>query len=154
MDESRLPVGMRFSIISRFYRRQMDELLREHELTGAQLGVLGRLHKLESCCKAEINQRELEGAAHLSHAAMTEILRRLKGKGFIESSSSRIDRRSKCLRTTEKAARFHEEIDRLDGQIFEELCLGLSEEQRAAIVPILDIMLCNVINFSGKRGLE
>ena len=42
-----LPLGARFSLLHRAFKRKMDEILSEKELTGVQFGVLGNLARLE-----------------------------------------------------------------------------------------------------------
>ncbi len=46
--EQNLPVGLRFSLLHRAFRRKMDALLCEKELTGVQFGVLMALVRLEN----------------------------------------------------------------------------------------------------------
>ena len=152
--EMKMPVGMRFSIISRAFRRQMDEFMRDSDLTGPQFGILGRLHYLETHGAGEINQRDIENATHLSHTTVTEMLKRLESKGFIRTAPSGVDRRSKCISSTEKAAAMHEELGRCDGKVFERLCEGLSEAQRENILPVMDIMLGNAMKIIGKGSME
>ena len=41
--EKEMPIGLRFSLLHRSFKKQLDELLREKELTGVQFGVLGQL---------------------------------------------------------------------------------------------------------------
>ena len=54
MEES-LPIGLRFSLLHRAFRRKMDALLSEKELTGVQFGVLGALIRLEKEGASEIS---------------------------------------------------------------------------------------------------
>ena len=64
----KLPIGFRFSLLHRAFRRKLDEMLGEKELTGVQFGVLAALGRLEEECREEISQRDLEQTARLSHA--------------------------------------------------------------------------------------
>jgi len=152
--DMKMPVGMRFSIIHRSFRRQMDEHLRNLDITGPQLGILGRLHYLETYVGGEINQRDIENATHLSHTTVTEMLKRLESKGFIETSPSRVDKRSKCISSTRKASALHEELDRLDREVFARLCEGLTDAQRENIQPVMNVMINNAIKMVGKEGIE
>ena len=150
MEESRckMPVGMQFSVIHRSFRRQMDVLLVEYGITGPQLGVLGRLSWLETQ-GAEVNQRDVENAAHMSHAAVTDILKRLEAKDLIRVTPSTLDRRSKCLHTTEKAKALYESLDTLDKQVFDCLCQGMDDTQRKTLEDAMSIMLKNA---TAKKG--
>ena len=152
-ENCKMPMGMCFSVIHHSFRCRMDELLREYELTGSQLGLIGQLHHLEKL-GGEINQRDVENAAHLSHTTVTEMLKRLEGKGFIVSSPSERDKRSKCLHTTDKARALHESIHQLDEQVFERLCLDLTETQRAELETITRVMFKNAIAMKGSMEEE
>ena len=44
--EQEMPMGLRFSVISRSFKRQLDGLLKEKELTGVQFGVLNGARRL------------------------------------------------------------------------------------------------------------
>lgn len=146
-------MGLRFSLLHRAFRRRLDEHLREKELTGVQFGVLGELERLEALGAGEINQHALETAAHVTHPTMTEILKRLEQKGFVVCTPSAADRRSKSVASTEKARQLRREIDRLDGDVYEWLCAGLSGEQREQLLAITDIMLQNVFELF-RKGCE
>ena len=58
--ERDMPLGMRFSLLHRAFRKKMDEMLREKDLTGVQFGVLGALMHMEHSGTEEINQKDLE----------------------------------------------------------------------------------------------
>ena len=149
MDNS-IPMGLRFSLLHRAFRRKLDDHLRERELTGVQFGVLGELARLEHQGQGEINQRALETASHVTHPTMTEIIKRLEQKGFIVCTPSPSDRRNKCIASTEKARNLHREVDQADDEVFQWLCTGLSEEQMEQLVSITDVMLKNAFNLYEK----
>ena len=131
----------------------MDALLSEYDLTGPQLCVLGQLARL-AADGTEVNQRDIENAVHLSHASVTAMLKRLEVKGFIESCRSEADKRSKCLRLTEKTETLHESIFALDAQVFDSLCVGMSDGQRNQMCELLNIMLSNAMLYGRKGNLE
>ena len=145
-----LPYGMRFSILGRTFKQKMDEGLLEKELTGVQLGVLKELERLEASGVAEVNQRDLENASHVTHPTMTEILKRLERKGFIHCCQSSHDRRYKRISSTEKARQLRQELSHMDGAILEELSRGLSQQQLETLWEILDVMLDNAFNICRK----
>ena len=78
-----IPIGARFSILHRSFRRRIDKLIGEQGLTGVQGFVLCELHRMELAGLEEINQRDLERATHLSHPTLNEIIKRLEAKGFV-----------------------------------------------------------------------
>ena len=148
-----LPYGLRFSILGRTFKRQLDQRLQEKELTGVQLGVLKELDRLEASGVAEVNQRDLENASHVTHPTMTEILKRLERKGFIRCCQSSHDRRHKCISSTGKARQLRQELSSMDEAILEELSRGLSREQLETLWEILDVMLDNAFQ-TCKKGCD
>ena len=148
-----LPYGMRFSILGRTFKRQLDQRLLEKDLTGVQLGVLKELERLEASGAAEVNQRDLENASHVTHPTMTEILKRLERKGFIRCCQSSHDRRHKCIFSTEKARQLQQEMSYMDSAILVQLSRGLSQQQLEALGEILDVMLDNAFQ-TCKKGCD
>ena len=146
-----LSAGMRFSLISRFFKKKLDEAGSKMELTGVQLMVLGQLNRLERSGLGQIRQRDLEKAAHLGHPTMTELIKRLEKKGFVQCCVSPTDRRSKLVRPTPCAHAFHEEMEEVDRQVFESLTQGMSEQQKAELISLLDIMIGNACISNGKE---
>ena len=75
--ERELPMGVRFSILNRSFRRRIDELVGALGLTGVQGFVLCELHRMEKDMAREINHRDLEHAPSLSHPTLNDIIKRL-----------------------------------------------------------------------------
>ena len=146
-----LNAGMRFAIIGRFFRHEMDEAGAKNDLTGVQMMVMGQLHKLESSGMEEIRQRDLEKAAHLGHPTMTEIIKRLEKKGFVECGVSRTDRRSKAIRSTPRAHALHLELEEVDRRVFDSLCQGMDEGEQQRLLSAMDLMLKNAFTTMGKE---
>lgn len=149
--ERELPMGVRFSIIARAFRAELDRRLREQELTGVQFAVLGQLMRMEHDGVEEINQRRLEQANHVTHPTMTEILKRLCRKGYISCEPGRADKRVKLIRSTEKAKCLHAMIERTDAEVAELLSRGLSEEQMALLIEMTDVMMRNAAQMQTGR---
>ena len=139
-----LPLGARFSLLHRAFKRKMDEILSEKELTGVQFGVLGNLARLEQQGCEEISQRDLEEVCRISHATMTDILRRLEKKEFVRCEQSSRDRRFKCVFTTEKARGLKGEVARVERETFDWLTRGLAPAQVEELLAITDVILENV----------
>lgn len=148
-----LPYGLRFSILGRSFKHRMDERLMEKDLTGVQLSVLRELCRMENSDAAEVNQRDLENASHVTHPTMTEILKRLERKGFISCCRSSLDRRHKCISSTEKGRELRKELTEMDSAILGELSQGLSQEQLEELWRIIDVMMENAFR-SCKKGSE
>ena len=93
----RMPFGLKIAIINRAFRKKMDERAAEMGLTSVQLRVLGSVSRLEAAGAGEIHQNDLEHIEHVTHPAMTKLLRRLEAKGFIACAPSEADRRYKRM---------------------------------------------------------
>lgn len=144
-----MPIGLRFSIVQRSFKKQVDELLREKGLTGVQLGVLGQLHRLEKE-GTEIRQRDLEIATHMSHPTMTELLKRLERKELVEIRASDQDRRCKIISSTDRADALHSALSEVDKDVFAWLCQGMDEKQKECLLSAMDIMMENAVKCCGK----
>lgn len=156
MAES-LPVGLRFSLLARAIKKQIDEAVCQEDLTGAQLFVLRELRRLEQTGTAEINQKDLEAVSHVTHPTMTDMLQRLEKKGYVVCTRSELDRRHKCVASTEKARSLRQRLDEADKQAFQTLCEGLSQEEIEALFSSTDRMLQNAGKILGKgceRGCD
>ena len=151
MCKRSVPRGLRFAILQKTIRRQMDEYVRETGLTGTQVGVLGELGRLERESAGEVTQKALEDAAHVTHPTMTELLKKLESKGFITCRPSEVDRRCKAVVSTGKARALHQAIGEFDERVFSELCRGLSEDEVAQLLRITDVMLENAKNMNDAR---
>ena len=149
-----MPVGLRFSLLHRAFRRRMDELLSEKDLTGVQFGVLGALVRLEKDGQNEISQSALEERTRVSHATMTELLKRLEKKDFLRCEQSPRDRRFKIIRPMEKAYALIDELAELENETFSWLCTGLSPEQVESMLSATDVMLRNAFENCQKKGCD
>ncbi len=145
-----MPLGLRFSLLHRSYKKKIDELLREKDLTGVQFFVLGALVRLEHAGSGEIHQRDLELATHVTHPTMTELLKRLEKKGLIRCAPSARDRRSKCISSTEKCHGLAREVRAAEDATTQWLCRGLSAEQIGQLISVTDGMLQNALADCGK----
>ena len=152
MDPTSMPIGAKFAVIHRAFRREMDAALREKGITGVQFGALRALDRLERE-GGEVSQRDIEALTRSSHPTMTEVLKKLEKKGFIEVRPSETDRRRKQIRSTDKARELDRTAFRVDEKTFEKFAAGLDEEQRASLESMLDLMIGCVCG-EEKEGKE
>ena len=146
-----MPVGVKFSIVSRAFKTRIDDLMRDSGLTSVQAGVLMALYRLENCGEGkEINQKDLEQAMGLTHQTMTEIIKKLETNGFIECAQSTKDKRSKSIRTTAKSRDIHKNMGKTDERVLEEMCKGIDDDRRKLLTETLDAMLDNIFEKEGK----
>ena len=130
-----IPLGLRFSLLHRSFKKQMDRMLAEMDLTGVQFGVLGCLIRRE--------REGLEEAFRMSHATMTDLIQRLEKKGFLTCQRSSRDRRSKRIQATEKAYGLEQAVKEVENDSFRWLSRGLTEQQVQELIAITDVMLRN-----------
>lgn len=139
-----MPFGLKIAIINRAFRKKLDEKAAAMGLTAVQLRVLGSISRLEAAGHTEIHQNDLERIERVTHPAMTKLLQRLEGKGFVRCVPGTTDRRYKRIISTEKSAGIHKMILAQDEEVFSELCSNLSEEQKAAFVQMADVILDSI----------
>jgi DNA-binding MarR family transcriptional regulator len=142
--EYNYPPGIRLAILSKAFKRKLEERASEKGLTAVQLRVLGELRHLEVSGMSEINQRDLENAVSVTHPTMTEILKRLEKKGAVVYTVSSSDKRYKKISSTPQYSNIHTELEELDRLVFKELCEGLNERQIEQFMQISNVMLENV----------
>ena len=140
MEKANMPIGAKFAVIHRAFRRELDAALREKELTGVQFAALKAIERLERA-GGEVSQRDVETLTHSSHPTMTEVLKKLEKKGFIEVRPSETDRRRKQIRSTDKACELDRAAFRIDEKTFDKFAAGLDEGQRASLESMLDLMI-------------
>lgn len=139
-----MPFGLKIAIISRVFRKKMDEKASAMGLTYVQLRVLGSVSRLEEAGWEEIHQNDLEEIEHVTHPAMTKLLQKLEKKGFVECVPSSIDRRYKKITSTEKSSGIHKMILAQDREVFDDLCRNFTQEQKLAILQMTDNLLKNI----------
>lgn len=138
-----LPMGLRLSILHRTFKRLLNERVETLGLTGVQFAVLQELRRLEASRPPEINQRDLEHVARLTHPTMTEILKHLEKKGFIRCRTGAADRRSKAISSTEKTRLLAGDLDHMDEDIFKALSREIPDDQVEIFLNVMDHMLIN-----------
>ena len=149
MDKD-IPLGLRFTILHRLFRKKLEQRLGEKDLTGVQFGTVCALVRLEKDGKGPISQRDLERAAHATHPTMTEILKKLEKKGLVQCRTSQSDRRCKVLSATKEGFALVEEMADADGSVFLELTQELTGEQRNELISLIDTMLNKALVFCEK----
>ena len=141
-----VPIGIKFAIVHRAFRREIDSLLSSRDITCAQLGVLSELRRLEERAAGEINQRELERASHLTHPTMTEIIKKLEQKGYVSCRTDSADRRRKLISSTPKAVELRRDMQAMDQQVLEKMTEGIDSQELETALRVVDAMLDRVLN--------
>ena len=139
-----MPFGLKIAIINRAFRKKLDEKAAAMGLTAVQLRVLGSVSRLEEAGETEIHQNDLERLEHVTHPAMTKHLQHLEQKGFLRCVPGTVDRRCKKITTTERSAGIHRRILEQDAEVLAELTRNFTQEQKAALSTLADLLLANI----------
>lgn len=139
-----MPFGLKIAIINRAFRKKLDEKAEAFGLTSVQLRVLGSISRLEASGEREIHQNDLERLEHVSHPAMTKLLQRLEGKGFIRCIPSSKDRRYKIITCTDRSSEMYKTILEQDQEVFSALCKNFTEAQKQSLNRLADMILENI----------
>ena len=150
MKKNEMPLGLRFAVIARCFKTTMDDRLREHDVTGVQFSVLRELRRHEQEGSGELYQRDLENVSHVTHPTMTEIIKRLERKGYIECRRSENDRRHKCILSTERAKTLCSEVSAAEDYAVQRLFGNLTAEEFSTLERLLDKILANVDTIKGE----
>ncbi len=136
------PCGARFSMLSRAFKRRIDERVGQMGLTAVQCDVLGNLHRL-CFTHAEVLQKDLEKMSRVTHPTMTDIIARLEKNGFVRCEPSKTDRRAKAIYPTAKCEEVHAAIQAAEAEVFTAISRGLTKRQIEEFFRTTDIMLEN-----------
>ncbi|WP_430415408.1 MarR family winged helix-turn-helix transcriptional regulator [Parasphingorhabdus sp.] len=96
MSASKLRLYWRLQLAAHFLQKQADrDLLKDGEITTAQLGVLSAISNGE-----HVTQKDIATILGLNQSAITAMVRRLMNLGYVERQDSLTDGRSKILTLT------------------------------------------------------
>lgn len=99
----------------------------------------------------EVSQKDIAEHFEISPAAVTVSLKKLEAGGYIERNCAKTDNRYNEIRITDKG----KEVVEYSRQVFE--CVdektfeGISTEERETLVALLDKVIFNLKQFSGKE---
>ncbi|WP_367924655.1 MarR family winged helix-turn-helix transcriptional regulator [uncultured Ruthenibacterium sp.] len=136
-----MPFGLKIALLNRAFHKKLDEEAAAMGLTAVQLRVLGSLSRLEASGAEEVHQNDLESIEHVTHPAMTKLLRRLQAKGFVECAPSVQDRRYKVVRCTQRSQGIHTLILEQDRRAMDALLGALSPDEQQQFVKMTDRLL-------------
>lgn len=105
-------------LIKRVYlshRKNIDEKLKEFDLTMSQLDVL-ILISVANEKKQLIKQRDIERKLNLTNPTVTGLINRLEAKRLIKRCECQEDKRIRYLYVTDKATRINDEMKKIFDQ--------------------------------------
>lgn len=119
----------------------INGMFQENDLTAAQCDVLNYLLIHEG---PELSATQVHQELGLSRAAISALLKRLKGKGYLTFKTCPHDDRQKQIVLTEKARQMEQEMDKRAGKMESRLFCGFSGEEQNQLEQMLKQMLLNI----------
>ena len=133
-------VGVLLSRTGSVWRTRLDERLEPLGLTQARWLVLMHLARMGG----EAPQKDLAQSIGVESPTMVRVVDGLERLGLVERVGQKDDRRAKTVRLTHKAQGVNEEIQRIGSGLRGEALAGLSDEELAEFLRILEIILNNL----------
>ena len=146
-------LGFEIKAANNMIRRRMEGIFTQqkgYELNGMQGPLLGYLyHKSRH---GEVYQKDVEREFRIRRSTATVMLQSLEQKGYIVRVASTEDARLKRILLTEKAIEHHNLIEEQIRNFNMELEAGLTDEEKATFLCILDKMMQNLGTDSRRTG--
>ncbi len=137
----------KFMCIGRMHRKAIENKLNNVGVHKSQNMILMHLYNSDS----ELSQKDIAKHFEISPAAVAVSLKKLECGGYIERNLNKDDNRFNKISITEKG----KEIVLYSRKVFEETdekaFLGITEEERATLTALLDKVILNLKDLSGKE---
>ena len=138
-------IGFMIKILSEAIGQKANRDCREFNLTMQQMKILHFLKTRER--KTETSQKDIQDYMGISHPTTVNILRLMKDKGFIETSTSKTDKRMRIVSLTGREESFVTEVIRRRKQMEKQLVRGLSDREQENLHRYLQKMYQNITDF-------
>lgn len=125
--------------VVRLQLRVYNGRFRATGLNQSQVAALIHLDRVE-----ELSQTDLAARLGMRKAAAGALIDGLEGKGLVERTRSREDRRLQLVSITDAGRRVVDEVDRMGEALGTGLRQGISREERAQLVSILQRLRANL----------
>lgn len=132
-------LGFLFKDVSRRYTRRFEERAQRLALTLPQCRALIHLQSNEG-----VSQKRLAELADVDPMTLVRILDRMEADGWVQRRFDPADRRAHALWLTAAAAPVLEQIWQLIAETRAEMLHGLSSEERAQLVALLERVHANL----------
>ena len=137
--EARKSVGMEIRALTGLLRRKKGVLSSGFKPEDSVTMLHGRIVTYLFVNKdSEVFQRDIEQEFEIRRPTVTKILQAMEKNGLITRHEVDYDARLKKIQLTDKAIHFHREILNRVGTFEETLTKGLTEEEIATFLTILD----------------
>ena len=121
-------IGSMIKILSETIGQKVNKNCKEFNLTMQQMKILHFLKMREGA--KEASQKEIQNFMRISHPTVVNILRLMKEKGFIETSTSHEDKRMKIVRLTGKEDKFVKDVISEREEMEKQLVKGLTQKDQ------------------------
>ena len=121
-------IGSMIKILSETIGQKVNKNCKELNLTMQQMKILHFLRMREG--EKEASQKEIQNFMRISHPTVVNILRLMKEKGFIETSTSHEDKRMKIVRLTGKEDKFVKDVISEREEMEKQLVKGLTQKDQ------------------------
>jgi DNA-binding MarR family transcriptional regulator len=125
--------------VVRLQLRVYNGRFRATGLNQSQVAALIHLDRVE-----ELSQTDLATRLGMRKAAAGTLIDGLEGKGLVERARSRDDRRLQLVSITDAGRRIVDEVDHMAEQLGTGLREGITREERAQLVSILQRLRANL----------
>ena len=139
-------IGSMIKILSETIGQKVNKNCKEFNLTMQQMKILHFLRMREG--EKEASQKEIQNFMRISHPTVVNILRLMKEKGFIETSTSHEDKRMKIVRLTGKEDKFVKDVISEREEMEKQLVKGLTQKDQENLRWYLKIMYENLTEAS------
>lgn len=141
LTPSEEPISFKIKKINEGFLRDMNNRLKEDDLTYSQLTVLVFLRR---SAREKTSLKDLCEALHITHPTGIGLIRRLSEKGLVESRVDPDNRRFRIISLTPKACELLHKSYEHRQSMDQKLISGLSEEEIFTVKTILDRMYNNI----------
>ena len=121
-------IGGMIKILSEALGQKTNADCKEFNLTMQQMKILRFLKLREG--KKITSQKDIQEYMKISHPTTVNIIRLLREKGFIQTSTSEKDKRMRIVSLTGQEERFFQDIIRCRDAMEQELIRGLTEKEQ------------------------
>lgn len=125
--------------VARLLRRQFDTEAQRHDLTLPQWRVIAQLSRADG-----LSQVALAGLIETDPMTVSGVVERLELKGLVVRDADPDDSRAKIVKITDKALALVNEMKLLADDVYAEAFQGISEDDRAIALRVLNEMSANL----------
>lgn len=141
--------GMTLPLLSRLYRRDIDEVLKEYGLTKMTVLPLELLAQTKSGCRHRVLARLMS----VEGPTLVRVIDQLVDAGYVERIDDQKDRRGTVIRLTASGRRFHDTMRLRLAKTRKAIFAGVSETELVSTLQILDQVLANIMDKNNQGSL-